>query len=102
MEKARYSDLPRFNYHPSPFSTRAMVDSEDTCDCCGLARGFMYDGPVSARKMSNTSAHGALRMARRPQNGTPNSLTRISATGILKGLSCLARSSKRCCAARRV
>ena len=46
MEKARYSDLPRFNYHPSPFSTRALVDSEDTCDCCGLACGFMYDGPV--------------------------------------------------------
>jgi uncharacterized protein len=46
MEKAKFSDLPKFKYHPSPLGTGALIDSEDTCQCCGLARGYMYEGPV--------------------------------------------------------
>lgn len=46
MDKAPFSELPKFKYHPSPFTSRALVDSEKTCECCGQARGYMYDGPV--------------------------------------------------------
>lgn len=46
MEKAKHSELPKFKYHPSPFSTGSLVDSEETCPCCGSARGYMYEGPI--------------------------------------------------------
>lgn len=46
MEKAKFSDLPQFQYHPSPFSSGAVVESDEKCECCGLARGYLYDGPV--------------------------------------------------------
>jgi uncharacterized protein CbrC (UPF0167 family) len=46
MAKARFSDLPTFKYHANPFSTGALEDSDDACECCGLARGYMYRGPV--------------------------------------------------------
>src|SRR5262245_12244012 len=46
MAKARFSDVPTFKYHPSPLSSGALKDSDDMCECCGLARGYMYEGPV--------------------------------------------------------
>ncbi len=39
-------DLPVFKYHPDPIATGSVVASEDECDCCGLARGYIYVGPV--------------------------------------------------------
>jgi uncharacterized protein CbrC (UPF0167 family) len=46
MGRAKVAELPRFRYHPSPLSTGAVEDSDATCECCGLARGFMYRGPT--------------------------------------------------------
>ncbi len=46
MSKSAFSELPKFKYHPSPFSSGALMDSEDSCECCGQARGYMYEGPV--------------------------------------------------------
>jgi uncharacterized protein len=41
MAKAKFSDLPVFKYHPSPFSSGALEESDAACECCGLARGFL-------------------------------------------------------------
>jgi uncharacterized protein CbrC (UPF0167 family) len=46
MEKAKYTDLPKFKYHPNPFSSGSLIESDGTCECCGLARGYMYEGPI--------------------------------------------------------
>jgi uncharacterized protein CbrC (UPF0167 family) len=46
MAKARFSDVPTFKYHPSPFASGALKDSDHVCECCGVARGYMYEGPV--------------------------------------------------------
>ncbi len=46
MAKARFSELPSFKYHPSPFSSGALEDCDDACECCGLGRGYLYKGPV--------------------------------------------------------
>jgi uncharacterized protein CbrC (UPF0167 family) len=46
MAKAKYSELPKFKYHPSPLSTGSIEDSEAICECCGQARGYMYRGPI--------------------------------------------------------
>lgn len=43
---AKAFDLPRFTYHPSPLSAGAIRDSHAACECCGLAQGFIYGGPV--------------------------------------------------------
>jgi uncharacterized protein len=40
--------LPFFVYHPDPISTGMIVASDDSCVSCGLARGFIYCGPVYA------------------------------------------------------
>lgn len=39
-------NLPVFRYHPDPVGTGMIVTSQDTCMCCGKARGFLYTGPV--------------------------------------------------------
>lgn len=41
-------ELPKFKYHPNPFSTGAFEDSDATCRCCGEARGCIYAGSVYA------------------------------------------------------
>jgi uncharacterized protein CbrC (UPF0167 family) len=38
--------LPHFRYHPDPLGTGSVEESAATCECCGLARGFAYAGPV--------------------------------------------------------
>lgn len=46
MAKRPYSDLPKFKYHPRPFSSGAILESDDVCECCGQSQGYIYDGPV--------------------------------------------------------
>jgi uncharacterized protein CbrC (UPF0167 family) len=42
--------LPTFKYHPDPISTGSIEPSDVSCTACGLARGFIYKGPVYAVK----------------------------------------------------
>jgi len=42
--------LPRFRYHPDPVGTGSVERSDGRCRACGLARGFIYTGPVYARE----------------------------------------------------
>jgi uncharacterized protein CbrC (UPF0167 family) len=42
--------LPQFKYHPDPVATQSVVASSATCDCCGQARGYVYDGPIYAQE----------------------------------------------------
>jgi uncharacterized protein CbrC (UPF0167 family) len=37
--------LPNFKYHPDPINTGTITTSDETCGCCGQARGFIY-GPA--------------------------------------------------------
>ena len=36
------SDLPKFTYHPNPIATESIIPSDETCECCGKARGYVY------------------------------------------------------------
>lgn len=36
------SDLPRFTYHPNPIATESIIPSDETCECCGNARRYVY------------------------------------------------------------
>jgi len=36
------SDLPKFIYHPNPVATESIISSDETCECCGKARGYVY------------------------------------------------------------
>jgi uncharacterized protein CbrC (UPF0167 family) len=38
--------LPQFRYHPAPLDTGSIKPSENACECCGRARGHVYDAPV--------------------------------------------------------
>lgn len=38
--------LPDFRYHPDPLGTGSVIASTQSCDVCGEARGYVYDGPV--------------------------------------------------------
>jgi hypothetical protein len=38
--------LPTFKYHPEPFKTGAFEWSDTVCRACGLARCYVYTGPV--------------------------------------------------------
>jgi uncharacterized protein len=40
--------FPDFAYHPDPRGTGFVIKSDARCDCCGLARGYIYAGPVFA------------------------------------------------------
>lgn len=42
--------LPKFEYHPDPIGTGSVIPSGAVCDCCGQARGFIYDGLVHAER----------------------------------------------------
>jgi uncharacterized protein CbrC (UPF0167 family) len=43
-------ELPHFRYHPYPLRTGSIKKSGNTCVVCGQARGYIYSGPVYARK----------------------------------------------------
>lgn len=36
------SDLPKFTYHPNPIATESIIPSDEACECCGEARGYVY------------------------------------------------------------
>tara|TARA_R110000868_G_scaffold273797_1_gene533012 strand:- start:1294 stop:1731 length:438 start_codon:yes stop_codon:yes gene_type:complete len=38
------SELPYFPYHRDPFESQSVRESNAKCDCCGEAKGIMYDG----------------------------------------------------------
>jgi len=38
--------LPYFRFHPDPIATGSIIPSDEPCDCCGHARGFVYEGPT--------------------------------------------------------
>jgi uncharacterized protein len=40
--------LPAFRFHPDPLTTGSVVQSTETCERCGEARGFVYAGPTYA------------------------------------------------------
>jgi uncharacterized protein CbrC (UPF0167 family) len=40
--------LPIFRYHPDPTSTGSVQPSTNECAACGVARAFVYTGPVYA------------------------------------------------------
>jgi uncharacterized protein len=42
------TELPAFRYHPDPLGTGSVIASAQSCDVCGKARGYVYDGPVHA------------------------------------------------------
>ena len=44
------AQLPSFRYHPDPFATGSFEKSDSRCRCCGDARGYVYVGPVFAKK----------------------------------------------------
>ena len=41
-------ELPEFTYHPDPVATGMVRASDTVCRACGVARGFVYAGPVYA------------------------------------------------------
>lgn len=42
--------LPTFRYHPNPIVTGSVVKKAVTCQCCGQAREYRYNGPVYSRE----------------------------------------------------
>ena len=38
--------LPNFRYHPDPLSTGSIISSEESCECCGEARGCVINAPI--------------------------------------------------------
>jgi len=35
-------DLPKFKFHPNPLATGAIAESNEVCECCEKARGYIY------------------------------------------------------------
>ena len=42
----RETGLPIFKYHENPIRSGVFKKSKTACVCCGLARGYIYSGPV--------------------------------------------------------
>ncbi|MGR8931383.1 MAG: CbrC family protein [Gammaproteobacteria bacterium] len=43
-------DLPRFEYHPDPIATGSFKRSEEICECCNKARGYVYTSIIYAEE----------------------------------------------------
>ncbi|MBZ5654010.1 MAG: CbrC family protein [Acidobacteriia bacterium] len=43
---AASAKLPEFKYHPNPLGTGSIELSEQTCEACGSARGYLYTGAI--------------------------------------------------------
>ena len=41
-------DLPVFKYHPNPIETGAIESSDESCECCGMVRGFKAASTIYA------------------------------------------------------
>ena len=39
-------DLPHFKYHPNAYKLDVFKQSKKVCQCCGQARGLVYEGSV--------------------------------------------------------
>ena len=35
-------ELPKFKYHPNPLATGAIAESNEVCECCEEAPGYIY------------------------------------------------------------
>lgn len=46
--------LPTFRYHPDPIVTGSIAPSNEVCQCCGRARGYVYTGIVHTREEVDT------------------------------------------------
>jgi uncharacterized protein len=44
------TNLPIFKYHPDPISTGSIIESQESCECCGQSPGYIYDGPIFSSK----------------------------------------------------
>ncbi len=40
--------IPAFTYHPNPLATGSVKQSDVSCRCCGVARGYIYTASVYA------------------------------------------------------
>lgn len=49
-------ELPRFPFHRDPIASGSLRASDVRCECCGLARGVLYDGPIYGRRRAEISA----------------------------------------------
>ncbi|ANS87779.1 UPF0167 protein [Vibrio scophthalmi] len=38
----RKMELPKFKYHPDPIATGVFEKSDDICECCSKAKGYIY------------------------------------------------------------
>lgn len=43
-------EFPKFKYHPDPISTGAIKESDEVCECCGEARGYVYTSSLYAEE----------------------------------------------------
>ena len=41
-------ELPKFEYHPNPIATGAVKSSDEICECCDKARGYVYNSTLYA------------------------------------------------------
>lgn len=41
--------FPVFCYHPAPIATGAIEGSDEVCDCCKRARGYIYRGGIYSK-----------------------------------------------------
>lgn len=39
-------DLPNFRYHLDPLKTESIIQSDQTCECCGQQRGYAVAGGI--------------------------------------------------------
>jgi uncharacterized protein CbrC (UPF0167 family) len=42
-------DLPKFPYHRDPVASESLRTTDATCDCCGDAKGVMYNGVIYSK-----------------------------------------------------
>ena len=47
-------DLPHFKYHPDPIKTGSVKESDEPCECCEKARGYVYAGSPYSRPVLGT------------------------------------------------
>lgn len=43
-------ELPKFRYHPDPIATGAIEPSEERCECCGKANGYICTSTIYAEE----------------------------------------------------
>src|SRR5262245_66367084 len=51
----QHMSFPVFKYHRDPIRSGSVVESRNTCKCCGIRRGYTYVGPVYAEQALDES-----------------------------------------------